>query len=101
METCAACPTTESNVATHQQSGYTSDTALGAAQTHKSDPIPEGLQSIQTKQGKILEILGSKAEIHAAYSKPGFTNHLLSTQVHFLLSIQAELLLASAGVFPK
>lgn len=73
MESCAACPTTESNVATHQQSGYTSDTALGAAQTHKSDPIPEGLQSIQTKQGKILEILGSKAEIHAAYSKPGFT----------------------------
>lgn len=80
MESWAACPTTESDFGTHQQSGYTADVVLlGAAQEHKSDPIPEGLQSIQRNQGKILEILCSKAHRHAAYSKPGFTVGLQTT----------------------
>lgn len=79
MGSCAACPTVESHFATHQLSGYSADTALGAAQTHESDPSPEGLQLIQRKQWKILEILGCKAQIHRAYSKLGFTVGLQTT----------------------
>lgn len=93
----------------HQQSGYTAETALDAAQTTKSVPVPEGLQSFQRRQGRMivpLEILDRGTNTHSlqqAQLYGSFENHLflLSAQAFILLPVWAELLLTLISVFPQ